>query len=415
MKIQIKRRSFDNGLNLILAPNYRIPLTSISVAYNLSTKDILKRKVGLPHFTEHMTFLMRIAGRKRADFSRYISSIGGKSWAETREDYILFNSIFPCKKFPYFLKLEAKRMNLLHFDRETFLFEKIKIKRERFLLYINKPYLYSLDELLKEAFENTPYSRLLIGTQEEIEAIEIQDINNFYEDYFAPNNALIIVAGNFNDNEVLDSIAYYFKGIHSSIKLDPFMLNKPYFTSKITIVSLKNTIDPAAHFAFRIIPQGCESNYIYYLLEYIINNEMIKKFDKLFYNDQRVVFKFIANYLEKPNLSLFIIFVHLRNRSKVKNIIKYFFQRLEMIKLNIKEDIVESAKLTLLSEIYKGPNVFTNKTKIFTKYILFGSDPLKINLEIEEFKNITKKDLLMILEKYFVLENMVFVGTNLKE
>lgn len=412
--IKLKKLSIDNGLVIILAPSSQTSLTSITMAYNLSTEDLLRRKVGVPHFTEHMVFPISTVGQNPKNFVKFISSISGKSWAETREDFIIFNSIFPNEKLSFFLKLEEKRMNAFYFDREIFSSEKEKIKRESFLLYKKKPYLYCLDALLKEAFVNTPYSNPLVGTADEIEKIKIEDVLDFHKDYFCPNNAILVVSGNFNDGEVIRILVDYFKRVPSGRILAPFRLEEFYLKPKIILVSKSISIWPAAHFGFRIFPQK-EPRYFFYILEYILSNEMEKYFNKRFEGSNGTAFRVIANYLEKPILSLFVIFfITMQNSARAEDLISGFFKNLERVKFNLTEEVINSAKILLLSEVYEGLTKLVNKQRILMRYFLLNGDPVAISSEIEIIKMITKKDIIMVLDKYFIPKNMIFVGTNMK-
>ncbi len=414
IQIHVTRFSLHNGLSIVLAPDHRTRLAVLSVVYNLNTQDLLIRKTGLPHFTEHIIFPMSINGRKREDFGKFIFSIGAKAWAETREDYLFFSSIFHYKKFPLFLSLESRRMASLHFSQGTFLYEKEKIKKERSLLYEKRPYLHSLGELLKKGFENTPWSKDIIGTHEEIEKIKIEDIPIFHKDYFSPNNSILIVAGNININEAIELITDYFEGAPSSLKLDPFVLKRYPLTSKILLIS-KKTVGPAAHFAFRIFPRTRNLSHIFYILEYILNNEMIINLNRIGLNNRSIAFKVMANYLEKPILSLFVIFVHLCSCAKIKEIINIFFKSLDMIRSNLTENSIGIAKLQILSRFYAGLNSLTNITSILSECFLLDGDPTIINSEIGKIKMTNKKDILAILNEYFIPESMIFVGTNLKD
>ncbi len=199
---KVSTTTLDNGMQVVVIPDHRAPVVTHMVWYRVGAADETPRKSGIAHFLEHLMF-KGTKDVKPGEYSKIISRNGGNDNAFTSLDYTAYFQRVAKDRLPLVMKLEADRMaNLVLTDKEV-LPERDVVLEERRSRTDNNPSA-RLNEQMNAAFYlSHPYGKPVIGWPNEIRALNRKDAFEFYRRYYAPNNAILVVAGDVTMEELL--------------------------------------------------------------------------------------------------------------------------------------------------------------------------------------------------------------------
>src|ERR671927_403166 len=195
-KLQYQTTTLPNGLRVILSEDHSTPIVHVSVWYHVGSKNERPGRTGFAHLFEHMMF----KGSKNVEpeaHTSLIASVGGRSNAYTTEDETVFWQTLPAQYLPLALWLEADRMATLRIDKDTFTNERDVVKEERRMRVDNQPYGRLNEIIYDQAFTVHPYKHATIGSMEDLEAASVDDVRDFYQTYYVPSNATMVLVGDF--------------------------------------------------------------------------------------------------------------------------------------------------------------------------------------------------------------------------
>ena len=193
----------DNGMKVIVAEDRRAPSVVHMVWYKAGSMDEPDGRSGIAHMLEHMMF----KGTETVgpgEFNRRVSAVGGRDNAFTSRDYTAYFQQIPPVHLEQMMVLEADRMANLKLDEAQFLPEVQVVKEERRLRTDDNPRALTFEQLMATAFLSHPYRRPVIGWMEDIEAYTMADAQRWYDDWYAPNNATLVVVGDVDHQTVFE-------------------------------------------------------------------------------------------------------------------------------------------------------------------------------------------------------------------
>lgn len=235
--INTHKYQLDNGLTLIVRPDHRAPIATMQLWYKVGSTYETNGNTGLSHFLEHMMF----KGTKNNPGTRFadtIYSLGGTLNAFAYFDYTGYWQTLPAEYLETVFKLEADRMQHLIVDDET-IFEKEKqvILEERRLRVDDQPITLTYERYLATAFSSSPYRNMPIGWSDDIAATTLEDVRSWYDTWYAPNNAIIVVIGDVKPEQVYQLAQDYFGSIDEKKlpALKPQQEVKPLGQKRITV------------------------------------------------------------------------------------------------------------------------------------------------------------------------------------
>jgi zinc protease len=205
----VTERVLPNGLKVLMLEDHKSPLTIFQIWYKVGAIDEPAGLGGVSHLLEHMMFKgTKLYGTKV--LSRTVNRNGGTDNAFTSKDYTAYFQILPSDRIELSLKFESDRMRNLLLDDEETLAERNVVMEERRLRYEDVPQ-NSLDELVTAtAFNVHPYSKPVIGWMSDLENISPKDLYAHYRKFYSPNNAFIVVVGDFDTDDLYNNIEKYF-------------------------------------------------------------------------------------------------------------------------------------------------------------------------------------------------------------
>jgi zinc protease len=193
-KIAAESFALANGMQVVVLPNHRVPAVTQMVWYKVGAADDPRGKSGIAHFLEHLMF----KGTKSlapGEFSKVIAQAGGRDNAFTSADYTGFHETVSRDRLDFVMQLEADRMTGLVLDDSQVLPEREVVLEERRMRVDNDPAALLREQMMANLFLNASYRIPTIGWESEIRRLGTADALAFYRDWYAPNNAVLVVAG----------------------------------------------------------------------------------------------------------------------------------------------------------------------------------------------------------------------------
>ena len=211
-EMNVSETVLPNGLKVLLKEDHKSPVVTFQVWYRVGARNERLGKTGMSHLLEHMMFKgTNKYGPKQ--FSRTVQRNGGNDNAFTSKDYTAYFENFAADRLELAMELESDRMRDLLLDPKDFLSERDVVKEERRMRYEDDPTQTMLEQMMATAFAAHPYQWPVIGWMADLENLTRQDLYDHYKTYYAPNNATVVVVGDFDSKKVLPLVQKHFGGI----------------------------------------------------------------------------------------------------------------------------------------------------------------------------------------------------------
>ncbi len=199
----------DNGMQVLVIPNHKAPVVKHMVWYKAGSVDEPHGRSGTAHLLEHLMF-RGTRNIKDGQFNDIVSRNGGESNAFTSLDYTAYHQFLDISRLELAMYLEADRMQNLKITPESFAKERDIVYQERRQVVDNNPLSYFGESLRKLLWQNHPYGLSVGGMPEDIMAITQDDVETFYQDFYAPNNAILVLAGDIDVATAKDLAEKYY-------------------------------------------------------------------------------------------------------------------------------------------------------------------------------------------------------------
>src|SRR5215470_1778417 len=186
--------TLGNGLQVVVIPDHRTPVVTQMIWYKVGSADEIPGKSGIAHFLEHLMF-KGTASHPAGEFSQTVLKVGGNENAFTSVDYTGFFQRVPRDQLPRMMEFEADRMTGLVLKDENVLPERDVVLEEYNMRVANNPDARLNEQIMAALYLNHPYGRPVIGWHQEIEKLDREDALAFYRRFYAPNNAILVIAG----------------------------------------------------------------------------------------------------------------------------------------------------------------------------------------------------------------------------
>jgi zinc protease len=198
---KVSHFTLKNGLELVVVPDHRAPVVTHMIWYKVGAADETPGKSGLAHFLEHLMFKGTKA-HPAGYFSQYVATIGGQENAFTTNDYTGYYQRVPRDKLKEMMALEADRMTGLVLTDKVVLPERDVILEEQNQRIANNPRARLGEQISAALYLNSPYGKPVIGWRPEMEKLSRDDALAFYQRFYGPNNAIVVVAGDVDPDQV---------------------------------------------------------------------------------------------------------------------------------------------------------------------------------------------------------------------
>ena len=211
-EMRVTETILPNGLKVLLKEEHKSPVVTFQVWYRVGARNERLGKTGMSHLLEHMMF----KGSKKygpKQFSQVVQRNGGNDNAFTSKDYTAYFENLAADRLEIAMDLESDRMQNLLLDPKEFLSERDVVKEERRMRYEDDPTQTMVEQMMATAFSAHPYQWPVIGWMADIGNITRDDLEKHYRTYYAPNNATVVVVGDFDRSKTLALVEKYFGSI----------------------------------------------------------------------------------------------------------------------------------------------------------------------------------------------------------
>ncbi len=216
-RIAFEQFTLPNGLRVIYSEDHSTPIVSVDVWYEVGSRNERPGRSGFAHLFEHMMF-QGSAHIKKAEHNQLIERAGGEFNGSTAEDRTNYWETVPSNRLNLALWAEADRMRALAITEENFENQRQAVKEERRLRVDNQPYQGAFTDGLTWPFDSTscfPYAHTVIGSMADLDSAKLPDVQAFFDNHYAPNNATLVVVGDFLPHELRSLVNQYFAGAPS--------------------------------------------------------------------------------------------------------------------------------------------------------------------------------------------------------
>jgi zinc protease len=413
-KLNFTTHKLENGLQVILLEDHAAPVINLQVWYHVGAKDERPGRTGFAHLFEHLMF-KGSAHVGPDEHSRIIEAAGGFDNASTYDDYTNFFETFPSNILERVLWLEADRMGSLNVDEANFKSEREVVKEERRVRVDNRPYGLLEEDLRAAAFTVHGYHHTAIGSMVDLDKATIEDVRDFFNTFYKPNNATLIIVGDFNSDQALAWTKKYFDGIPASVKPIPRIdAPEPAQTAeRVVIKSYSNTPLPAVVIGYKIPARYSPDSYPLDLASNILaGGESSRLYQTLVYKDQIAVQAAgFGNFTEDPNL--FWAYAIMNQGHTAEEGQKAVVAVLDELKAKPAEPReFEKAENQEISGVILGRNTDEEKAVAIGAAAVIGKDPELVNTELDHYLKLTAADVQRAAAQYFVPQQATILLVN---
>ena len=199
----------DNGMQVVVIPDHRAPVATHMVWYRVGGADEAPGESGVAHFLEHLMF-KRTENLDTGEFSKTVALLGGQENAFTGQDVTAYFQRVASDRLPDVMRLEAERMTKLLFDEDEVATERDVVLEERRMRVENNPPSILMEQMNAALYLSHTYSTPIIGWMHEIQQLTRNETRAFYQRHYAPNNAILVVAGDVELEQVTELAKQYY-------------------------------------------------------------------------------------------------------------------------------------------------------------------------------------------------------------
>ena len=246
---EIQSVTLENGLEIIVWPDHDIPNVALHYFVRAGSRNEAPGITGLSHFFEHMMF-SGTSSLEPGEFDRVMEAAGGANNAYTSDDVTVYTDWFPRSALEVIFELEAERLQNLDFDPEVVESERGVVSSERRTSIDNNNLRRLLEQVQATAYVAHPYQFPVIGWPSDIESWTHEDLEAFYQQFYAPNNITMVIVGDVTPDEVFDLAEEYFEDIDSQESPPPVRTVEPEQQGERRVLIETDAQTPMLHMAF---------------------------------------------------------------------------------------------------------------------------------------------------------------------
>jgi zinc protease len=400
-KVVFDEYNLDNGLHVILHQDNSAPVVITSVMYHVGSKDDSPERTGFAHFFEHLLF-EGTENIKRGEWFKIVSSNGGTNNANTSDDRTYYYEVFPSNNLELGLWMESERLmhpiiNKIGVDTQNEV-----VKEEKRLRVDNQLYGSLIAEVKKNMFVNHPYKNTTIGKMEHLDAATLEEFQAFNKKFYIPNNAVLVVAGQFDKNQAKDWIQKYFGPIKKGTPITRASYIEKPITETIKASYEDNNIQKEMVVASYRTPsmKTREARVLDMISTYLSDGKSSKLYKKIV-DDKKMALQIGAFNYSQEDYGMYILYGMPQGENKSEDLIREIDA--EIVKLQT--ELISETDYQKLRN--KNDNNYVNGNasiegiagNLASFYLLYGDVNL-INTEIEMYRSITREEIRTVAKKY---------------
>jgi predicted Zn-dependent peptidase len=400
-QVTFEEYDLDNGLHVILHQDNTAPLVVTSVLYHVGAKNEEGERTGFAHFFEHLLF-EGTENIERGDWFKIVSSNGGRNNAYTTDDFTYYYEVFPSNNLELGLWMESERMLHPIINEVGVETQNEVVKEEKRLRYDNSPYGKWAFEVRKRMFEKHPYRHIPIGEMDHLDAATLDEFIAFNEKFYVPNNAVLVVAGDFEMEEAKKMIANYFSEIPRGEEIEVQTFEETPISEPITAEAFdKNIQVPALFTAYRIPKKTTrESRVLDMISTYLSDGKSSKLYRKLV-DEKKMSLQVAAFNMSMEDYGLYVILSLPVGSTELAAIRDEIDEEVD----KIQNELISEKDYQKLLNKFESDFVSSNSSvegianSLAEYYAIYGDTNL-INSEIDIYRSISREEIRAAAKKY---------------
>jgi zinc protease len=410
--IPINEYKLKNGLRVILSEDHSAPTYSINVIYNVGSRDERKGRTGFAHLFEHMMYQGSENVGKGEHFI-LIDMNGGQMNGTTNQDRTTYFEALPANQLDLGLYLEADRMKSLAVTQGNLDNQRNAVQEERRLGVDNQPYGKTFETILDTAYDNFAYKHSTIGSMDDLNAATLQDVTDFFRLYYAPNNAVLSLVGDFKSEEALAKVKKYFEAIPSQpAAAAPDMTEPEQKAERRTKIEDGFARTPRIDIVYKMPAGDTPDYYALSLLGQILGGGQSSRLYQKLVRELQMAQGAGSGAQERRGPSLFQVFVAPlpgKDLGEIEKLVYAEIDRLrnepvadwelEKVRMTLRRGRAQSLQSTLTRAIQLG------------QYATFYNNANLINEIEDKYSRVTKEDLQRVAKTYLIDTNRSVIIT----
>jgi predicted Zn-dependent peptidase len=414
-KVAFSDTKIKNGLRVIIAEDHTAPVFSVAVTYNVGSRDERKGRTGFAHLFEHMMF----KGSEQVGPGEHFTLIfnnGGNMNGTTNQDRTLYFETLPSNQLDLALFLEADRMWSLEITPANLDNQRNAVQEERRLSVDNQPYGKTFEAINEQAYQNDAYAHSVIGSMADLNAATVSDVSAFFKTYYAPNNAVLSIAGDVKTATCLEKVRQYFDRIPSQPAPAPVDMTEPPQTAekRLTLedaLARLPRVDIVWHTPAALAP---DDDALTVLATVLSGGRSSRMYDNLV-RQQQLTSGVSASAAGSRGPGLFQIGSTALPGKSVADLEKAIYAEIEKVKAGpVAAWEIEKAVNSQKRQFVSGLGSSLQRAILLGQYALFQNDPNLINTYTDRMGKVTAAEVQRVAAKYLIPANRSVVVTNPK-
>jgi zinc protease len=404
-ELNVTEKMLANGLKVLMKEDHKSPVVTFQVWYKVGSRNEKLGKTGISHVLEHMMF----KGTKKygpKTFSRMVMKNGGNDNAFTSKDYTAYFENFASDRVDISLQLESDRMQNLLLDEKAFMSERDVVKEERRMRTEDDPTSSMVEQMTAVAYVAHPYQWPVIGWMADLDNLTRDDLRQHYRLYYAPNNATIVVVGDFDTKKLFPKIEKYFGRIPRQTPPARVGAVEPKQRGERRVTVKRSAELPAVVAGFHApnIKHG-DSNALDVLQGILSSGKSSRLYSALVY-EQQIALYADGDYDNVTNdPAMFYVYAGVMPGKTVNDVEKALYAEIDKLKTTpVSDEELQKAKNQIESAFIMGQD------SIFYQAMLLGqfetvADWKLLQRYVENIRAVTKDDVMRVAKEYFIEDN----------
>jgi len=412
VRVDFTESTLKNGLRVIYVEDHSAPVIALSITYNVGSRDERQGRTGFAHLFEHMMF----KGSENVGSGEHFLLVfnnGGNMNGTTNEDRTNYFEILPANQLDLALFLESDRMKSLAITKENLDNQRNAVQEERRIGVDNEPYGKSDERLQELVYDNFAYKHTTIGSMEDLNAATVEDVAAFFKMYYAPNNAVLVLVGDFKPAEALAKLRASFESIPRQPTPPNVDMTEP--TQK---EERRATVDdvlanaPRLDVAYKGVPGNTADFYALQVLSNVLQSGQSSRLYQTLVKQKEMVSNVNGAMAEMRGVGGFYTTATVRPNVKIDDVASVIYAEMDRLK---KEPIadweLQKAKNTARRNFINSLQSSLARAVTLGQYAVYYNDPSLINTRLDKVAAVTKEDVQRVANKYLVDTNRTVVIT----
>jgi zinc protease len=399
-----------NGLDVITLEDFSTPIVAVQVWYHVGSKNEDPNRQGFAHMFEHMMF----KGTDRVgenEFFDLIRQVGGSANGYTSFDRTVYLETVPANQIELALWLEAERMAFLKIDQHRFDTERKVVEEER-RMHLDEPYGTLVEKVLPDIFSVSPYRWMPIGKIPQLRAASVEELRAFWEKYYVPSNATLIIVGAVHHQEAQKLAEKYFGWIPKYPVPPRINIKEPLPTKPRTImIEQDNAPAPLVGVVYRAAPVSSDDDIPLTLLAQILGEGHSSRLYRELVAQKQLAVNVIAEDESLQLEGLFIAGAMLPPAGSDPNAVLAIIQKqIERLRTEpVSEHELTKARNQMLKQFITSTLTVDHRASMLGQAAVDEGNVAKVNERYRQVQTVTADDLLRVAKKYLVPERVLIV------